>query len=221
MRRGLVKLAGLAQENFRELLSVLSRPPTAVRRREYPSSVAASLPALPAENVEEIVTSLLFLLGYRQSQNVDEFAASVAENMQHARQEVAVAPAASDLLRLRLVEALRVESLRLRTKAVELMFEGAQVFQAARIVTDFRPVFGGEAGLDIMGGLVVHNLKLEYFTVDGTGEMYLSMDDDDILQLKQVLNRAEQKARVLRKHLKNSQIVDLNLGGPGDNDQHA
>jgi len=118
----------------------------------------------------------------------------------------------------RLLRLLRLDSLRLRSKVLELAFESAQIFQSGRVLTDLRPVFSLVSGMDIEGMMVLHTLKIEYFTGEGTKETYVSMDDDDMAQLAEALERATQKAAALRAFIKKSRLADLSLGGSAEND---
>ena len=92
-----------------------------------------------------------------------------------------------------------------------------RVFQSTRIVTDLRPVFGLDSGLDVKGLMVVHTLKIEYFADEGTRETYISMDDDDMAQLRRALDRAKEKAEVLRALIRKCQMPNLNPGESSEN----
>src|SRR5207248_1557328 len=122
----------------------------------------------------------MYLASFRAS---EEALPDFVNNVTVEAQGLGLSSEHARIVQNRLDLLLRLESIRLRSKVLELSFEGSQVFHSARIVTDLRPVFALNSGLDVKGLMVVHNLKLEYFTGEGTKETYILMDDDDIVEL--------------------------------------
>jgi len=86
------------------------------------------------------------------------------------------------------------------SKIDDLRTESQHVFCHARVVTDLRPVFGSDVQKGPMAILVTHNLKIAYHGSGGSGthELYVSMDASDLSELKDVILRAEAKAKTLR-----------------------
>jgi hypothetical protein len=59
------------------------------------------------------------------------------------------------------------------------------------------------------GAVVIHTLKLSYHEEGDHKDFLVALDDDDIKALRAVLDRAEAKARFLRKQLKDTHVDDL------------
>ena len=105
----------------------------------------------------------------------------------------------------RLATLLAVDSLTISARAYDIQHEYPNIFDSARILTDIRPLFT-VAGSDLIGEMVVHNLKILYYNGSGYQEIYVSMDDSDLMLLNKVIERAEQKSSVLEATLKRSDV---------------
>jgi hypothetical protein len=87
-----------------------------------------------------------------------------------------------------------VESFGFLLRAMGLRYDNRNNYLASRIITDMRPVFDPEAeALVPRVMLVVHKLKLLYQTYDSQKEIFISMDRDQLEELKQVVDRALKK----------------------------
>jgi hypothetical protein len=214
VRRALAEFAQLDVTTVDEFRVALQAAPFTIRRRDFAVSIASAVPSTSTD-IEDITSTLVFLLSYRRS-NLEQFVDDVVADMQDVQAgDSRIEPENALALKERLLTFLQIDALQLRSKASELIFEDAKVFQSSRIITDIRPVFSGTRELEISGGLIVHILKLQFMTATGGNETYVSMDDDDLRELKQVIERAQQKSQLLRTHLKMSRLIDLN---PGAND---
>ncbi len=204
---GVAKLAGLSEKDFLALCEAIKNAPPGLRPKQFKAFVGSSGLGLPRGDVEDVFEAIMYLASFRAPEaSIPDF----VNNAVAEAQSLALSPEHALPLKARLHVLLRLESIRLRSKVLELSFEASQVFHSTRILTDLRPVFALDAGLDVKGLMVVHELKIEYFTGEGTKETYISMDDDDIAQLSQVLERAKKKAEVLRSFIRKCQVPDLN-----------
>lgn len=219
VRVGLSKFVCLSDKDFRGLQNALATAPLHIRRRHFAASVASAAATDEKADIEEIIPALMYLFSYSKSQtDPDQFADDLISELRvQAPGELGIEPDKAGQLKERLFSVFQIDTLRLRSKASDLIFEDAQVYQASRVITDIRPVFGGADGFEIRGGLIVHSLKIQFYTAAGANEIYISLDDDDIIELKRVIERAQRKADVLRSHLKTSKIADLNPGESSDN----
>jgi hypothetical protein len=216
VRRALAELTQLDVKTIEEFRVALEASSFTIRRRDFAATMASAVPSTRTD-IEGITSALMFLLSYRISQtNLEQFADDVVADMQDAQAgDSCIEPESGPALKDRLLTFLQIDALQLRSKASELISEDAKVFQSSRIITDMRPIFSGKNTLELSGGLIVHILKLQFYTATGANETYVSMDDDDLRELKQVIERAQQKSQLLRAHLMHSKLIDFN---PGAND---
>lgn len=210
-------LAALTEEEFGALRTSISEASPSVKRSLMYSKAVSSLPEVPKGNIDGILSAVAYfasLLG-----PTDTPGALIEDVLSQWSQHEGSSsdPAKTEILRTRLNILLRIESLHLSAKAADLAVETTQFLENIRIVTDIRPVFGGDKDLDVRGALVMHTLKLEYFTSEGSKELYIAIDDDDIGAILRAIERAQSKALVLRSILQRSKITDLNPAEPNVN----
>ena len=99
-------------------------------------------------------------------------------------------------------------SLSVTTKALDVLTSHDRVFYTARILTDLRPVFD-ESGDLIEAAVIVHNLRIHYGQDDDHRDFYVALDTRDIQSLRDVLDRADKKARSLEELLRLSGVSYL------------
>lgn len=96
-------------------------------------------------------------------------------------------------------------------KAGELLTEQNNVFCRSHIVTDIRPVFDEKAE-QIQGFVPFHMLAITYHEGDETNTSYFALDYSDLLSMRQQIDRAEQKEKLLRDTLKDTGITIIQTG---------
>jgi hypothetical protein len=120
---GVAKLATLGEEDFLALHEAINSAPQGVRRRQFNSAVQSSVPRLPPGDVEDVISAVMYLASYRTPEaSLPEFVESAAAEAQSYGLPPEHALALKDRLRV----LLRLESIRLRSKVLELTFENAQ-----------------------------------------------------------------------------------------------
>jgi hypothetical protein len=82
-------------------------------------------------------------------------------------------------------------------KASIVRIDYERVFQSSRILTDVRPIFHG---IDSLPATIAisHNLKLTYNRNNEKEDFFVALDDADLEQLAESLNRARAKSKLLR-----------------------
>src|SRR5271166_1756280 len=123
-----------------------------------------------------------------------DFARDVAEQFGSGKVKL---PGA-DTLERKLGLLLEVDALVLSAKAFDIQHEYDKLFIAARILSDARTVFN-QAGTDPVGTMIVHNLNIKYSENGQFKEVFIALDDADLLKLRRVLDRAETKTAALEK----------------------
>lgn len=112
----------------------------------------------------------------------------------------------------RLVVLLKTEKLYYAAKANDLMFEYPNVFIQARIMTDIRPIFSIKTDETPIAGMVIHNLHIHYRGDRETEhrDIYLTLDSADLISLKEIISRAENKEKSLSHIFKKSDMNFIN-----------
>lgn len=94
-------------------------------------------------------------------------------------------------------------------KANRLISEREKLLVNTRILTDVRPVFNEEKDCKIESFLVIHNLKIEYHERDEHKEIYFALDNNDLKRLKEFIEKAEEKEKVIKEQLKTIKVPFL------------
>jgi hypothetical protein len=113
-----------------------------------------------------------------------------------------------ETLQRRISVLMGLDSLATSSKAAELQFEHERVFDRARILSDIRTVFGESVG-DVKGAVITHELKISYVHGSEVEELYLALDEQDLSELKQTIDRALGKTRTLEKILDKAGVNNL------------
>lgn len=198
-KAALLSLSELSDACVKELFSALAQVPPGLYGPQLPVQVAADVKTAEPKVIESIVDTLLSLYPAMISANesVDEFVEKVVETISVPGKTQIDGTKISDL-RTNLRKLLKVPSISLGAKATSVLFENERSLVNARILTDIRPVFELESA-NVGGALVIHTLKLEYYSDgDGAKEFFVSLDSDDIDTLILKLERAKQKAEKLK-----------------------
>jgi len=90
-------------------------------------------------------------------------------------------------------------SLGASARALDVFFQRVNPFCRARILTDLRPVFTRDAS-SIIGAMEIHTLAITHHEIVshyelGDREIFLSLDRDDLLELKRLCERALEKGK--------------------------
>ena len=208
-KAALQALSELSDVCVKELFGALAKVPPALYGPQLPAQVAGDVSGAESEVVESIVDTLLSLYPAMIAANksVDEFVDDIIASVTAPGAKQIDQSRAADL-RVNLQKLLKVPSISLGAKATSVLFENERSLVNARVLTDIRPVFELE-GSDVGGALIMHTLKLEYFSDgDGIKEFFVSLDSDDIDSLILKLERAKQKSLKI-KHVLSQASVKL------------
>jgi len=115
-------------------------------------------------------------------------------------------------LRDRVAELLDTEAIVTTANAIALLTEHDRNFHAARILTDIRPVFGDDVEARPTGAVIVEMLNIETWSRSGTADsLYIAMDETDLLDLREQVDRAIKKTQAMKETLEASKITYFEL----------
>jgi hypothetical protein len=156
-------------------------------------------------NFKRIAEALVVLYGAKSVKDisVEEFADRVCEAMEHLDSPDLKLPSAErEPFKRKLIILLGANVFGIASKIVDLRTDDERVFCQARILTDLRPVFGSRIEEGPQGMVVVHLLKLGFHSAsEKHQEFFVSLDSDDLQTLRNLIDRAEAKARSLKGSL--------------------
>ena len=214
-KASIAKVQTLTPAAFSELTSALENFQPASVSKEVISRIAGAAPHVVTEDVERILEALVGLhMAFTVTDvPMDQFCSDVVDEIRLEGGQVSGGQApggleAHQVLVSRLKILLGFESLALGAKARDLQVDHGHVYANARIITDIRPVFRGAPDESPAGMVLFHTLKLTYWdrAREERSSFYIALDDNDVRNLKRLLERAEMKAKTLRSQLQNSAI---------------
>lgn len=212
-RFALTKLQALSDENINQIIEALQNTPlTAMKRKELGSSLASVIPALTAEELKKIADTLFSLYYIRANAevSVDKFASDVCRAFQDTGTEKFTKDEFAHF-KDRITKLLGIDPLTVASKALVLQSDYENSFCDAKILTDARPVFGARVEDQPVGFVITHTLKVEYHDDRAAHrEFYVALDQDDLTTLRNVLERADKKAKSLQVLMAKTGVPRLN-----------
>ncbi|MGO8760115.1 MAG: hypothetical protein ACLQG3_18520 [Terracidiphilus sp.] len=181
-------LRTISDAAFSELASGLEQSPDDLPRID-------GIPEGDASSVKDAVMELYRVREFFE-EDLDDFVPEIAVAL---REAVKFPIEETDQFQDRLKKVLSIGTLGIAAKAASLKLEFERRFCSARIVTDARPVYLGSPSKPPSAVMVTHTLRVSFH--DNTSELreiYISLDDDDLITLRQLIDRAEAKAHSLR-----------------------
>jgi hypothetical protein len=205
---GVRKIAELPDAVLQELFGALGTAPVSVSSKERMSSVAPKVQGLHSDDLELIMRTLdsLYQVRAHLDTPLDKFVSDVIEALQNTKFETS-SEERKEAFRSRLTLLLSAEPLAVSAKAQVLQREYPYIFHGSKIITDLRPVFSQSTKEPPDGVILDHTLKLVYH--EGLGkhkELYLALDSSDLVELKKIIERAEEKEQALRVMLASTSI---------------
>jgi hypothetical protein len=213
-KSGLAVLTALPDDVLEKIITGLGANPLPQKgtEKELSAWVSSEAKGVSLPDLQKLVGTLVSLYRLRVKSGVtpDQLALDVAE----AASKDASVSASPDILQKRLARLLTLTSFNLsEAKAKELQLEAEHGFCEARIITDLRPVFGGNISDSPEAMIIVHTLKLGYHdSISQTHkEMYIALDADDIAKLAEILKRSEEKTKTLKEKMNSVgiRVIDL------------
>lgn len=206
------KLAHLSAENFGAFLNALERAKPAATPSLFSEHVAEHAPQISSSTIKTIVNELFSMNYAFEDMDPSEIAQAIAEAaFEEESEEFPINEADRDILKDRLAKLFALKaSLGLTSKAVGLLTDAANLFYAARILTDVRPIFNEEGNV-VEATVLLHNLVLHYGENGQHKDFFVTLDTNDVKALREILDRADNKAKALKSLLKRSDVSYLDM----------
>lgn len=211
-KSGLATLVALSDQSSAALLTALNEAPPVMSSFELSSFLSSKVGSIPSEGMEEITKMLLSLYLSQQHHPdlADELVEDVCREMNNSGvEELKLLPEYRDRFKNLLTALLKAEALVYPSKALGVLRDNERMFCNARILTDIRPVFGSSVRVAPKAAVVVHMLDIIYHQGDDVKEFYVGLDPDDLETLREVLDRADLKAKTLRSVFEAARLKDL------------
>jgi hypothetical protein len=206
----------LGEPQFKSLISALGGAKPALTRGQFVANISKKTKSLQPEMVAEILRVVFILYGIKQKVEVSaqQFAEDISESCVESSSDKVQFPTEKQKeLSDRLKQLLSFEKIvGVTAKAFDVMTEHQYTFCSARILSDIRPVFT-DAPDSASAAVIIHNLQIGFHEsgMKGHKEFYVALDTNDILVLKEVIERAEKKTNALKSIIKTSKLPYLEV----------
>jgi hypothetical protein len=205
-------LVRLSQDDFEAFVKALSDATPAISPGRFWHHVSQRVPQIEETKTKSIVNELFTMDSVRDDLGLptEEFAKVVSDAAASGKSDkFPFSENDKATLETRLAKIFKLRaSLSLTTKALDVLTSHDRVFYSARIITDLRPVFN-KSGEVIEAAVIVHNLHIHYGQDDDHRDFYVALDTSDIQSVRDVLDRADKKARSLEELLRRSGVSYL------------
>jgi hypothetical protein len=204
-------LIHFSASDFEAFLDALSRAEPSLDQDKFWSHVAAHVKHVDQAVVKSIVHEVFEMDDARTEMEINEFAESIAEAAAFAKSEkFPFEEGDRKTLKERLVRIFEGrKGFNITRKAMGVLLNQEHVFIHAQMLTDIRPVFN-EKGDSVDAAVIVHNLRIHFGEDSEHKDFYVALDTSDIQSLRDVLDRADAKAKCLQGLLKTSGVSYLN-----------
>ena len=208
----LAELIALSDDVVAALVAAIESAPPALLLPDLETKVAQKT-GLSNSEASRIIRLLatLYLLRAKEEFPID----SLVEAVCHAAESTGKPELQPrDSFKVHLSRLLQLNVLWVSARALGIMREHKHVYCEARVLTDFRPVFGQDESPAT--GVIIHTLKIKYHH-DSTGlaEFFVALSGDDVRDLQRLLARAIRKESSLRSLIQKTGLscMDVNPHG--------
>ena len=199
-------LAELPEADFGSLLSKITDGEPVSSRTELVDRFRQAVPDAPAARSDELVSELISLISLNISYDWD--INQIADSASTSR-SLSLNSEQRQVLSRRLSQAISDPTLLKLAKAIILSGEYQNLLHTSSVSTDMRPVFESTRPNRIIGAVITHTIKLEYHALRGREELYISLDNDDLEQLRDAVTRAIRERQALEEFIKSADLPDL------------
>jgi hypothetical protein len=206
----LKKLSGLTEAQFADLVNGIDQIPPSFSLDAFSSRLAKKVGSISEEDIHAYVLMLCGLYPAKETRGktADEIAADIKVTIESEM------PPGFNSENISIIEArarklLSIDKgIAITAKAADVATEHNNVFCGSKIYSDIRPIFSTTADA-IVGAVVVHNLNISYHQGIDHREFYVALDGNELVELKETIERAEEKTRQMRAAILKAGIVDL------------
>ena len=194
-------LADLSDEQADELLTAMAQTAPRVAAHTLSVTLDSPLPHLDIDNSELLLTALFNIWAVSDSHNWD-----LADVVESAAQytELNISADSRKIFGKRFYRALSIGKLSTLARAVDVATEFDALYHTARCFTDIRPVFSRSPHEPVQGAVIIHNLRLDYFTPEESRSVTITLADEDVQNLIDVLTAARERSTKVHNFLQST-----------------
>jgi hypothetical protein len=204
-------LIHFSERDFEAFLDALSKAEPSLDQNIFWSHVAKHVKGIDQNVIKSILDEIFQMDDARSGdEGIEEFAESIVEAADESKSEkFPFAEGDGKILKDRLMRIFEGrKGLEVTMKATGVLVDQDHVYLHSKILTDIRPIFNKKAD-SVDAAVIVHNLRIHYAENSDHKDFYVALDTSDIQSFREVLDRAEAKAKCLEGLVKKSGVPYL------------
>jgi hypothetical protein len=212
IKPGLKIIIDINQNNFDNLIDLVKSAPAELDIDILLSHFKQNLESLNEKEIEDLLKTLSSLFTFFETSNkkVTEITIDLVSAILSDDNLPGFSDEELNLLEDRLRVLLEISSpFKLASKAVKLLRDNERIYIDASLITDIRPVISKKHDTNLTGALIVHTLKIEYQDINGIQEFYVTLDNQDIQNLRKKLEESEEEINAIKKIVSQANIIHL------------
>jgi len=198
---GFKRLAELESSKIEEISQFLRTVPIGTGRNTFKETFYGNFDDLQETGVAETIFSIASVHHYYEGQYVSDTALSqmLVESYKDQQKQVEDTQVLEKLETTLQTILASLSTLYYSFKAFDLLSEDKSVFVAAHIVSDIRLIFNkNDISQTTRQSVIVHRLKINATENAKDSEYFFSLDTNDLKKLKEQIERAEKKEKLIR-----------------------
>ena len=193
-KAGFLTLAKLSDDAFNSLVQQLEHGRN-LAIREVAADIAQAI-SLPEVEAQEISLALIAL----QSDDIPR-QTIVSDLVETLTSQGDLDKQRAESLSRRLDVAVKLAPFASFTQVARLLVRNERNFISCRAVTDLRPAFGENVSRGPMAFTMLHDLEIGFKEEGNTKHFYVALDERDVDELIETLQRSKQKVEALKQYL--------------------
>ncbi|NEP58831.1 MAG: hypothetical protein F6K31_17730 [Symploca sp. SIO2G7] len=208
-------LIALNEQQSTKVIEALYELPLSLNSKQSLATVLGKFKKIQLLHGEEIISFLSYLhyLLEKEDDKIlpQELAFDVAEAVNNEENLPIFNQIDKQNFSNRLVAFLQASSaLGIIAKAEKLFLAHERVYLESRILTDIRTVFQ-EFNEQPVGAVIVHNMRITYRQNEQEKELFMTLDESDLVNLSQQIARAKAKVKVIKELIQKAEIPHLSV----------
>jgi len=208
------KMLEMDDQQFKSMLAAIEGTKPSVVRREFVQNVSKQVKTIPAKDTGSILRVLFILHLMKQKSETssielaDEICLSLNQITLKEKDGEQMSQEQKKILSGRLKQLLDCKTLTITAKALDVMTAQERIYCNGRILSDIRPIFAN-GSKEAAAAVIIHTLEIGFHQDGEHRDFHVALDMQDILDIKQVIKRAEEKTIALQSILEKSKTVYL------------
>ena len=208
----LIRIVKFSDAEFAGLVKALRESAQTLNLKKYGAALSKVFPNYSEEEAIGFIGTLfaLYSIAEKSKLSAQDLAQSIGVAASESRQHGSSFSGENTIiLKNRLSELLSLRnSFSLTLKALDVLSEVDHVFCSSRILSDIRPVFADSLET-ASAAVITHNLQIAFHHLGKHEEFYVTLQEGELQQLKETIERAQKKNTTLGYIIKKSELKHL------------